>query len=504
MPRKPKERESRPEESTQKLPTERLPTEQLSTENVARESIAGEKLPPKDSFDNDVSDDTLSLNNSETLIAQGYPLQGFQNQRSKRQGKSGLDSLRSTHDQTASFSHASLQDSAHTRRDLLSGDWTIYAPRRGQRPNEFIDAGDVSSELNGLENKISEKIAPYNSSAAKTSSPSSSESEPISRDCPFCSGAEDETPAAVWSGRTIDDSNPLKPAFKIVEGEQIDWSIRVVPNKFPAVRQVDECAGERSEKPVGSSKVFPLQQVVGGHEVFIESPTHQLSLAEVDVADVFLLLASYRDRIIHYRQFPAVQYISIFKNNGSDAGASLSHTHSQLIATSVMPTRVRTILDRVRSHRAQTGCCLQCDLIRSELAERSRIVLTSGELVAFCPFASRHAGMLRVVAKGHNAFFESQDDEQLHALASMLKRLIGLMGQVFPGAAYNYLLHTSPIRDKNRDAFHWSLDLFPRLTKTAGFEWSSDCNIHPMLPESTAAEFRAAASKSNPRQAARL
>lgn len=387
------------------------------------------------------------------------------------------------------------QNVTQSRRDLLTGEWTIFAPARDARPNEFettppesVREGDES----GVE-VVREAAAGFRDRG----------SDPIST-CPFCTGSESQTPLAVWSGRWLDNPPSHDPTFEIAHGEQPGWNVRVVPNKYPAVSS--EATADQDTSPrvlaslnKSSNAFFPNEIVSGGHEVFIESPGHTESLTQGDPADVYLLMAAYRDRIGHYRTVPGIKYISVFKNNGPAAGASLSHSHSQLIATSILPSRIRTMVKRMQAHRAQSGCCLQCDLLRAELADGSRIVSHTGGLVAFCPFASRHPGTIRVTQTKHNAYFEDQSDEELDSLSRMIVRLISWLESSFPGIAYNYYLHSCPPASDHSDAFHWSLDLFPRLTKTAGFEWSSDCIINPMLPETAAATYRRRAADSDPR-----
>ncbi|TWU08049.1 galactose-1-phosphate uridylyltransferase [Stieleria varia] len=364
-----------------------------------------------------------------------------------------------------------VEQDAHSRRDLITGDWTIFAPQRDERPNEY-------RQLTSRD-QIAEASAAFSSS---NNTPTHLEH------CPFCAGAELKTPTAVWSGKVHADPSSSSSAWRIVNGEQDDWDVRVVPNKFPAVISCDSDDTQRND--FQGSKWFPIESVAGGHEVFVESRDHVETLTQVDPASVALLLAAYRDRMDHYRICDGVKYISVFKNCGPDAGASLSHTHSQLIATTVLPSRVRNMVRRMQNHRASSGCCLQCDLLRAEIADSRRVVAVQDGLIAYCPFASRLPGFVRVTQTKHNSFFEKQSDRELTSLAELLVQLIHALTVVHPGAAYNYVINTFPPADHRDSSFHWSLDLFPRLTKTAGFEWGSDCIINPLLPETAAGQYR--------------
>ena len=217
------------------------------------------------------------------------------------------------------------------------------------------------------------------------------------------------------------------------------------------------------------------------------------------MSDVALVFAAYRDRIRHWAKVDGTQYISVFKNSGSDAGASLPHCHSQLIATSQMPPNVRAIVKNMSQYRARTGCCLQCDLLRGELKEKSRIIAKTDKLVAYCPFASRYQMMVRITTREHNSRFEMLDEQTIESVAFLVKRVASWIEALRPGASYNYLLHTQPPGSSDNESFHWSLEIFPRLASLAGFEFSSDCTINSVMPEDAAAEFRTRATAEDPR-----
>lgn len=387
-----------------------------------------------------------------------------------------------------------LSTTSHSRRDLFSGDWTIFAPVRDQRPNEY--AGLAAPQVPNEPKQLSTQTT-----------------------CPFCVGNEQETPQAVWSAKLTDDQpvgrrervdndhllediqdsgapRIAPPVLEIRSSDQPDWDVRVVPNKFPAVSPL----GVSPSEPVDRSVLFPTADIVGGHEVVIESSLHAEAMSQLDSASVLMTLMAYRDRIRHWKSVEGIEYISVFKNCGLDAGASLKHSHSQIIATSLMPHHVRTRLLRSETHHARTGSALGCDLVREEITEKTRLIDRTDNLVAFCPFASPFAGMIRISSLAHQPCFEQLSDTTLDHLASFLWRVLGWVGDVFPGKAYNYLLHTCPPSTKRPEAFQWSIDLFPRVNKIAGFEQSSHCMINGLLPEIAAARYRMAACGKDPRQ----
>ena len=373
----------------------------------------------------------------------------------------------------------------HSRHDAITGRWTIFASGRDDRPNDFVTAPP---------------------------------SENVAIECPFCYGREDQTPASVLE---IDEAEC--EAMTLGEwrkhsdqvGTQKPWAIRVIPNKFPAVdemqgfdqRNLPDPAALSSAEKLRASKsrrddpaqsLFRSRLVAGGHEVFIESPAHDQSLLTLDLSQVVMLFRAYQMRLAHWRKMPSICYVSLFKNSGPAAGASLHHSHSQLIATTDLPFAAKAVADRMKLHWAKTGCCLQCDMVRAEVKAKVRMVATTNSLVAYCPFGSHLPMLLRITTKRHLDCFESLSMDELEELARLVRRSIHWLQTVYPDVAYNYLIHTRPPGVGGEEMSHWALEIFPRVTQLAGFEWSSDCMINPMLPEVAAAKYRAIARDENP------
>lgn len=353
---------------------------------------------------------------------------------------------------------------AETRLDPITGQWTVFAPHRDQRPDEFQVTRQVSSRT---------------------------------ETCPFCRGHETDTPQPVWIGRVDEDDVQIETTG-LDRCADFDWSVRVVPNKFPAVAAAAQ--PPLVSHPQRDHDLFRSRPLCGGHEVIIESPEHVESLCDLDLAEAALVFRAYQDRIRFWRRNPHIRYISVFKNVGGEAGASLRHSHSQLIAVDQMPGWISNLVDRMRRHQANTGCCLQCDLLRAEQKSRQRVIAQTDSLIAYCPFASRVPMLVRITTKKHQACFADLDQSTVEEVTSLLLRVVSWLQQIHPGTAYNHLLHTCPPRlSDSSEAFHWSLELFPRLTQIAGFEWSSQCLINPVLPEAAAALFRRCAAAENPR-----
>lgn len=367
------------------------------------------------------------------------------------------------------------------RHDWLSDRWVIIAPQRTERPDDFARTCDPPLPLTFKE-------------------------DPTQATCPFCRGHETETPPplAVYSlngscGTSNSDA----------------WHVRVVPNKFPAVNGVqslkfpgmgvegvgnllspaasrshltDDASASAATRP--AIDLFHARHVSGAHEVIIESPLHLCSLTQLDRCTSTLIFRAYRDRLQHWSRCSDIAYSVVFKNVGLDAGASLVHTHSQLIATNILPTDVRRAVERMELFHQTEGECLFCRMLVDELQENVRIVAQTSDFVAFCPFASRLPSLVTIVPREHQSEFESTSDESLEQLAWLVHRILRSIERCYPQAAYNYVLHTAPQGKRSSPAFHWRLELFPRLTRVAGFEWGSDCFINPLPPELAAYRLR--------------
>jgi UDPglucose--hexose-1-phosphate uridylyltransferase len=257
------------------------------------------------------------------------------------------------------------------------------------------------------------------------------------------------------------------------------WQVRVVPNKYPAVSQID-CPADLS------SDFYETRPGEGIHEVIIEAPDHIISFSGLDQDQAALVFLAYRDRLKCLGEDPQIAYAQIFKNSGAAAGASLEHTHSQLIATSVVPTQVQSELARSQVYFQQHGRCAFCDMILQELQAGVRIVAQTPSFVAFCPFASQFPYEIWVLPRHHACSFDDTKDEEVRELADLILDLIGRIEFALNDPAFNYLIHTSPFRGGSSNHYHWHIEISPRLTKTAGFEWGAGDYINTVSPEDAA------------------
>ncbi len=335
------------------------------------------------------------------------------------------------------------------RHDPVQKRWVIIAVGRSKRPKDFADI-EVTSRKG------------------------------TSASCPFCPGNEDKTPPEIFALRP-DNSKPNTPG----------WKMRIIPNKFPALR----VEGNLNRRGLG---IYDLMDGIGAHEVIIETPEHCAHLGEMDIMDVFAIVKAYRDRIADLHQDKRLRYVQIFKNYGDIAGASLAHPHSQLIATPITPRTVATELDSAKEHYREKERCLFCDIINQELALHKRIVFTTEKFIALCPFASRFPFEIWLLPRYHFHDFSRTCNEDLMAFGEALKNILHRLRVALNDPPYNFILHTSPNTSYRPGRpfywetlpydWHWHLEIIPRLTKVAGFEWGSGFYINPTPPE-TAAEY---------------
>jgi UDPglucose--hexose-1-phosphate uridylyltransferase len=318
------------------------------------------------------------------------------------------------------------------------------------------------------------------------------------RSCPFCPGNETATPNPVrvypLAGNRLDAhvSNP-----------QGAWQVRVIPNRYPAVRM--ETSSERADVesenakhaidiggagPGGPTQVLcPVVPGRGHHEVVVETPQHAASLEHWTSSAVASVWRAYRDRFLDWRDEHRLQCAIAFKNHGFEAGASLSHPHSQLIALDFVPNAIRDEIIRGGDYRRANHCCLVCSIVRQEV-DSPRHVASKNGFVAWCPHASGVPYETWIAPWDHASHFECAGDVQIDALAEILVDVYRRLDKTIPSVAFNLVLQTSPFHMLPHEDYHWHLRIIPRLVRKAGFEWYSGCQINPVSPEFAADTLR--------------
>lgn len=339
------------------------------------------------------------------------------------------------------------------RKDPITDRWVIIASERGRRPTDF-----------------------------KVPEPGGANHE--SGTCVFCEGNEAKTPPEIRAVR----QQGTAP-------NTAGWNVRVIPNKFPALT----IAGDVNRTGVG---IFDMMSGIGAHEVIVESPHHNVQLPDMDVEQIQRVLESYRERIVDLEQDKRFRYVLVFKNYGEAAGASLSHAHSQLIATPITPRYLKMELNNAREYFLEKERCIFCDMVRQEISTGERIISENEHFVTIAPFASRFPYEMIMLPRKHSHSYSHLAEEEIRQLALMMKDVLTRLKLTLNDPPYNFVVHTAPnmVERPGRPYywgtlkydFHWHIEIIPRLTKTAGFEWGSGLYINPSPPEEAAKYMREA------------
>ena len=330
------------------------------------------------------------------------------------------------------------------RKDPILGRWVIIATERGRRPDSFV----AKKQKN----------------------------EDDKNKCPFCAGKEYMTPPEIYSLR---DSN-TKP-------DRPGWRVRVVPNKYPALN-IDT---ELEKRGYG---VHDMMTNFGAHEVIIETPDHERDIKDQTIDEISDVIGVLQYRVQDLYKDEKFRYILIFKNKGKGAGASIAHPHHQIIGLPITPKRVREELQGAENYFKVKERCIFCDVIEQEKSWGERIIYENDAFISFCPYASRFPFETWIIPKDHSIDFYGQKvKDKVRSLAEMLKVILSKLSKVLNDPEYNYIIHAAPNRFPRggywqtiEQDFHWHIELFPRLTRVAGFEWGSGFYINPMSPEEAA------------------
>ena len=324
------------------------------------------------------------------------------------------------------------------RRDPVLGRWIIISKERRKRPTDFL-------------------VDPVQGNGGF---------------CPLCPGNESFTPPEVYAIR----ENGL-----VDNG--LDWQVRVVPNKYPAL----VIEGDLEKEGDG---LYDRMNGIGAHEVIVESPKHDENFADFSPEKMALVFKAYQERIIDLAKDPRFKYVMVFKNHGLAAGASLEHSHSQLIALPILPRMIVSELAGAQSHYKYKERCIFCDIIRQEIQQKERVVCQNERFITITPFAPRTPFEMWILPKRHSSAYFSQSEADILALAEIfsesLRRLCGCIANI----PYNFVLHTDPLRSGGLEYFHWHFEIVPKLTSIAGFEWGSGFYINPLPPEEAAGYLR--------------
>jgi UDPglucose--hexose-1-phosphate uridylyltransferase len=335
------------------------------------------------------------------------------------------------------------------RKDYLLNRWVVIATERSRRPTDFA------------------KQKPETAKSAV---------------CPLCVGNEHMTPPALML--YLKENGEIKKAKDPLVGERPkNWLIRGIPNLFPAFsppRQPED------ETQIMKSDNFG--DAVGHHEVLIESPNHDEDPADAELPQLELLINAYIDRLKELSAKPYVKYVSIFRNYGQEAGASLSHAHSQIIATPMIPTTIQEELKASKAFYDEHGKCVFCDIIERE-AKSPRLVFDSDDFMVLAPYASITPMEFWIIPKKHAPNILNLSPSEISAFAKTLKASLKALKELVNDPPYNYGFHLA-INSEAQDSYHWHLEVYPKLSIWAGFEISTGIYINTVTPETAADSLR--------------
>jgi len=320
------------------------------------------------------------------------------------------------------------------RQDLVTGDWVVIATGRAKRPQDFAV----------VRREIME--------------------EDLSKPCVFCNPEE-----------TSQEKDVL-----IYERASGDWSLRVFPNKYPAFTR------GRAPKHTEEGPYFSMDGT-GYHELIV-TRDHNKQIAQLNVLEVAEIVDAYQERYIDLMNKKSVNYIEVFHNHGKEAGGSIAHPHSQLMAIPVISPYVQSELDGAENYYKSNKQCAFCAMIEWETEHKKRVIFENDDFLAYCPFSSRAAFEVWVLPKKHKPYFERTADKEKLALAEALQTAISKIYKALEDPAYNFYLHTSPCDGKDYPHFHWHIEIIPRTSTWAGFELSTGIEISSIQPE-VAAEY---------------
>ncbi len=344
------------------------------------------------------------------------------------------------------------------RYDILSGTYAIIASERAKRPNDFRAAQEHEKAVPELDPK-----------------------------CPFCPGNEKMTPPEIFALRQNGPDNGLS------------WSIRVVPNKFPAVTSLNNAVSDFSSGPgtaehplsIDDSSMYWEAQAVGAHEVVIESRRHNGTLGTYSIDEMAIILNTVKQRYEVLYDSKHIKYVQVFRNWGPLGGASLTHPHFQIIGLPFVPPEFFGEMSRYNEYHSKTGRCIMCDYIERETEKDLRVAAKSREYITLCPFASKYSFETLIVPRKHSVSFSDLNSEELTALARDMIEVFHRYEELFSSLSYNLVIHSLPPiqRSRKQSDYHWHIHVYPRLNVEAGLEKGAGVWINPTPPELAALQF---------------
>ncbi len=330
-------------------------------------------------------------------------------------------------------------ENGQIRLNKATGEWVIYAPSRRKRPQDFQQASQEYSLTDHSQ-----------------------------ENCPFCPSNQEKSETIL---------------LEIQNDQQTSWQTRVVQNKFPALNFYENPRRNREG-------IYMTMPGYGHHEVVIETPEHQQTIATLSIPEIEVIIETYHQRYLKLMEDKEIMMVIIFRNHGKAAGASLRHPHSQIIATSIVPSHRRIQEAEAQRYFDHWARCVYCDILEFEMKEQKRVIIENNLFVAFVPFAAEFPCEIWIMPKNHQADFGSITPEEKTAFATILKDSLSRLYYKLNNPDYNYVINTAARYKAEEPQLHWYCQIRPRLTTPAGFELGSGISINPSIPEVDAAFLR--------------
>ena len=320
------------------------------------------------------------------------------------------------------------------RKDIFSGEWVIFASNRKNKPYNYKRGSGIEEKEDNI--------------------------------CPFCPKNEKMTPPAVFE-------------LKNSQG----WEIRVFDNMYPALNDYE------FEKDCDS--FYESFDGFGIHEVIVDTPEHTMDIANASEEHLYRLLCVIKQRLDKVFSNKMIEYVQVFKNNGPYAGASISHSHWQVLGVPVLTSEQEAAFKAFEEYKAKTGRCIMCDMVEHETEAVKRIIKENESFVSFAPYASRQSFEMWIVPKRHVQTMKELTEDELKSLAGFLKEMLTKVESIRKGISFNICIQEKAKSTKD-GLFHWYIRILPRIGSWAGFEYATRCFINPILPEYAAEFYRKA------------
>jgi len=334
------------------------------------------------------------------------------------------------------------------RLDLVSKDWVIVATGRARRPETF-------KRVKRKKDEISRKK------------------------CPFCQKDLVDTASLVFSNNK---KIPLK-TLSIFKKKLNNWTTIAIPNKFPAF-----LPASRLETKIEGG-LYQKINAIGFHEIIV-TRDHEKSIALLSISKIKELIDVYQERFLYLMKQKFVSYIAIFHNHGFEAGASISHPHSQIAAIPLIDTDLRAGLSNSKNFFKKERECMYCLMCEWERRVKTRIIFENEDFSILCPFASKAAFEVIISPKKHSAYFEKIQEKEKWNLAEALKIALSKIYKGLNDPPYNFYLHTAPCDGADYDFYHWHFTILPKTSTWAGFELGAGMEISTIEPEKAAEYLR--------------